>query len=235
MEYQRGYDKSIFRITHRDIGEYQRLLGFSLDALKPSAWVLDLGSGKFQEFARGSATNRSDLTVISVDPSLGLPIKDEEIDKLKVSYQIMYYGLGKRPISEQEDRILRRKNVFGNVTAALATYLPFRNEVFDYIFDNHGAFTYSPAYREELLKKYLQELLRVLKPSGIISIYPGDLMEELTGLRKLEIDRKIELVKTHRLKLIRELGIDDYSEFFLCSESPEEPNLTRVGIKIEKP
>lgn len=130
-----------FRVTPRPLEDYERIFSFTPEFFKPNARVLDIGSGTHQEFAQGLKAKRSDIEVVSVDPSLALPTKEKDLQVLGVEYQIVEREAG-TIVATDRDREKRKKETFKPVVAAIAPHLPFQDRTFDYVFDNFGAWMY---------------------------------------------------------------------------------------------
>lgn len=87
-----------------------------------------------------------------------------------------------------------------------------------------------PKDRQDLPTRYIQELLRVLKPGGEARIYPLYIYEEIREER--DILKYIEKNKERIDKVLKEIGLEeDEYEFFMHQE---EGYTNSWGIKIFK-
>lgn len=220
-------DVGYFRLSDRDVTDYERIFGFQAEELKRGSRVLDLGSGTNQDFARSLEQQRPDIKVTSLDPTLFLS-----------KYDINKEGIPRA--TTVDERGYRRKNKYGEVVVAIfpeTPHLPFKNQIFDYIFDNHGPLMY---FEDDfaLLKSYVNEIMRVLKPQGTVYIYPLDLMADLLSVDMLSEnkDEEIYLKSENRiLAIMGQLGTEtaEYQLFDFTEGTPQHL-LIRKGIKITK-
>lgn len=223
-------DIGYFRVTPRSFETYARIFSIDCRTFKDNAEILDIGSGTNQEFARKLSLKRPDVHVVSVDPTLALPTEEQKLKETGLVYELQSKGEDIHHSTEKE-RENRIKNKFGDVLAALAPDLPFEKSTFDYIFDNHAAFMYF-SEGKGLHEKYLQEVLRILKPEGKAYIYPLDLYDESL----MEPQEKLEKSRKRIVKIIQDLGINQnqYELFEYPEQFPSGP-ISRLGIKITKP
>ncbi len=220
-------DIGYFRLTPRSAENYYEIFAFSPKDLKPNAIVLDAGSGTEQEFAKSLATSRPDIRVISLDPSLALPSDDEALKEMGISYDIIPLKSPNKPDEKttQQDREQRVKNKFGEVVAAIAPHLPFKDQTFDYIFDNHGPFMYFSPDKNEL-ERYVAELLRITKPGGNIDIYPLDTYSEALMNNRQKLKNSRQRIQD----IMQDLGMNNFNVF----TAPDFGRINRLGIKITK-
>lgn len=216
-----------FKVTDRSLSEYEIIFDFRAEQLKYGSRILDIGSGTNQNLARNLKQKRPDIKVISLDPTLFLSKYD--IGTVK----------GGKPSTDKE-RQQRKKQKFGEVVAAIfpnAPHLPFRDKSFDYIFDNHGPFMYfEDDFR--VLRDYIVEIMRVLKPQGTVYIYPLDLLVDMFSGDILSHDQKEIYLKSENriLAIMGQLGREvplEYHLFDFTEGTPQHP-LIRKGIEIIK-
>ncbi|MDP3973824.1 MAG: class I SAM-dependent methyltransferase [Candidatus Daviesbacteria bacterium] len=206
-----------FRSTERNLQEYQEIFSFTPGDFKQNARILDVGSGTYQAFAKKLRNMRPDLDVVSIDPSLFIADYEIQDETGKI-----------RPITRGE-KTERRLKKSSQVIAAMAPDLPFKNDSFDYIFDNHGAFMYFPNDPKEL-KNYLGELLRITRPDSQINIYPLDLyIEALIE----DPNERFNISKNRISGLVGEIGIQNFQLFTSLEQTRNGP-IPRLGIKIVK-
>lgn len=221
-------DVGHFRVTSRTFESYQRIFSLDIKALNRKATILDIGSGERQEFSRGLRGKKPHITVVSVDPTLAFPVKEEGLQALGVTYGI--YDAQNRDISTVEERAKRIRTALPDTVAALAPNLPFVNNSFDAVFDNHSAFMYLPD-EAGLHQEYISQLLRILKPSGIAYVYPLDLYSESL----LDNEAKLEISRQRIEQINQNLDIKRYELFTYDDRiSPDKPPHIRLGIKITK-
>jgi len=75
-------DIGYFRTTDRTYEEtlkYSNIDNEYIQLLEQDAKVVEMGSGLHQKFANGLKLQRPDITVISIDPSLGVDLNEEFI------------------------------------------------------------------------------------------------------------------------------------------------------------
>ena len=216
-------DIGYFRSTDRPFENYRLLFGISPPELKKNAVILDAGSGKRQEFARGLAKLRPDIQVISLDPSLSLPTDAKSLKKMGIYYDIV--SLSRKHKTTKADRDSRLKNKFGDIIPAIAPHLPFKDQSFDYIFDNHGPFMYFAPDQNEL-QRYVGELLRILKPEGQLNIYPLDTYSE--GLD--DDEKKLQASRTRIENIMQAIGVTTFETFTALDVGRHN----RLGVKIFK-
>lgn len=171
---------------------------------------------------------------MSVDPSLALTTDPEKLEELgiRIRYTIQNNKGAIKQLTPEEAEA-RKKAHFKNTIAAIAPNLPFRDDQFDAIFDNHAAFLYfSP--NTDLLEQYIRELLRILKPGGTAYVFPPDLLKEL----EMQLDdgsflSQIEMFcqsKIRILSILKKLKQDNFKPFVYKKEEP----FSRWGVKLTK-
>lgn len=220
-------DIGYFRITSRDLKRYEKELGFKAEQLKQDSLILDIGSGFNQELPQQLRVKRPDINVISVDPSLALPTSQAILDKLGIRYVIQPSSDEAIRVTKEADRKLRLSNTQPDTLAAIAPHLPFKDNSFDYVFDNHGAFMYSDSTNR--LLKYLNEIVRVLKSRGTAVIFPLDLKteENLSAAAKYQIS-------IARINMLLKAAKIEHYEMYDCIEHAGYSSYKRAGIKIFK-
>lgn len=134
-----------FNLTDRPLDSYLLFLHLALEDLKNKK-ILDLGSGKYQTFARQLKEKCKDVEIICFDISFAS--KTRRVDK-QLSYQQQ-----KQPLS---------------LLAGEFIDLPFKDDSFDYVLS-----LYSLNYLKnfEACVAALSEILRVVKPGGRVHIFP---------------------------------------------------------------
>lgn len=213
-----------FRVTSREGKNYQETFGFSLDNLPKNALILDIGSGYNQELARWLNERRPDIRTFSIDPTLYFR-NPEKYTKAGIRYDIQKPGENIRSatLEDIEERI---KNVTPLSLVAIAPDLPFRDNSFDAIFDNHSAFMYLTTPENKI--EYIKQLLRVTKVDGVIYIYPLDSYDSL------EPDSIPKSKKEFEEILKRTYGFNfEYNIFEYDEGNKDKPN-KRYGVKIIK-
>lgn len=142
-------------MSDRGLFEYVEILGISEKELNnPETVILDLGAGARQLFAREAQTLHLKAWIISVDPRLALPTETD----LNL------------PGGPKEERRTGRQQAADDSLAASAEALPFKDGVIEKIY----ALFSIPYYldKPEQIQRALGEMLRILKPGGIIKMFP---------------------------------------------------------------
>lgn len=134
-----------FGLTDRPLDDYLSFLHLNLEDLKNKK-ILDLGSGKYQKFARQLKEKFNDTEIVCLD--ISLVFKTRRIDKQ------LHYQQQKQPLP---------------LLAGEFVDLPFKNDSFDYVLS-----LYSLSYLKtfEAYVSALAEILRVVKPGGRVHIFP---------------------------------------------------------------
>ena len=200
------------KVTDRNLARYEELAHFNHKDIPKGGRFLNVGSGYSQALERDFKKVRSDVQVISVDPSV----------VEKVFWAIDENGkMVKRFNSEERRMTLPNKE---NTVPALGQALPFADNTFDMAVDVHGPAQYSKD--EDIYKKYLNEVVRTLKPGGkfhIFNTYFGDPLigDEASEKECMDMQRSI----------CEELGLK--AEVFLQSSDTSKGD-KRVGLIITK-
>ncbi len=146
-------------LTERGVTRYMELLNISEDELNdPHSLILDLGAGTEQNFAKEVRKLNLKSKIVSLDPRLGLS-EAEDIDNLFAK-------------PHKEARIRGRKNPETKTAAGLSASLPFVDNVFDHIYALYSVPYYLNYRNPSEVSETLQEMLRVLKPGGVIRVFP---------------------------------------------------------------
>lgn len=150
-------DKDEIAMTSRGLADYMDILKLTEKELDdPDLLILDLGSGLEQNFAKDIRKKDIRSKIISVDPKLGLS-DDEDLSSII-------------NVSDKETRIQARKNTEPRTVAGLSGALPFLDNVFSRIYAVYSA-PYYLSHPEDI-EQTLKEMIRVLKPGGIIKAVP---------------------------------------------------------------
>jgi hypothetical protein len=261
-----------FILSARSVRSYQDIFGVDFSSIEQVKWeerICDVGSGLRQEFAKGlrgvvgfdeglnKPIKRPDLHVVSVDPSFGLPLNEKELKDLGIEYKLSW-DFNQYILADESKRLGRfsaKKYYDEVVVAALAPDLPFPSGSFDRIFDNHGAYMYLPEEKDHRWHyQYISVLNELLRPNGMIYIYPLDTVEDFEILikelpRSGRIDKKNEekirqmmdmiyLKSRNRLEqIVTELNLANNVELFDYIDSVGTFGLIdmkRLGMKMRK-
>jgi len=180
----------------RDLNDYKEFLGFDEKELTGKT-VLDLGSGSQEKFARGLREAGIEAKVISLNPDYTIP-----------KYR--------RIINRQED--WQKKSV-----AAVAQFLPFGNDSFDYILGLESITMYEDALQKPLSAgAWSREIARVLRPGGEARL--GEILG-MGGEKQQKAWQKI-------IKILQDLGLEAKIEPFKIKDN--SPN-SRYRLIIRKP
>ena len=154
-------------------------------ALPENAVVVEVGSGKNQEFEQGLRKLRPDIKVVSIDPTLSFNPERKDVFAKEKPDAVFYHQLKKGetlPLSIPEYRRIqtqRIKDKQEGAVAALAPYLPLKADSVDLIVDRFGPFLYLD---ENYLKDYIRTIASVLKPGAEARICPeGRLFKDEKG------------------------------------------------------
>ena len=146
-------------LTERGVMRYVELLKIPEDELNdPHSLILDLGSGTEQNFAKDIRKFNLKSKIISLDPRLGLS-EGEDVDDLFTK-------------SHKEARIQGRKNPETKTAGGLSSNLPFLDSIFDRIYALYSVPYYLNYRNPSEVSETLQEMLRILKPGGVIRAFP---------------------------------------------------------------
>ncbi|MBI5147787.1 MAG: class I SAM-dependent methyltransferase [Parcubacteria group bacterium] len=140
---KRGEQFEKAMLTDRDLREYEKFLQLNAQELEGKE-ILDLGSGEFQKFGRQLTRQFPDTKVTCLDASLA---------KRHADFLL------------REDQ--RKQKL--NLSAALFTKLPFKNNSFDIVLSLYGTlYLTTPESKKENIK----EIIRVLRNGGEARLYP---------------------------------------------------------------
>jgi len=142
--------------TGRSIKHYLENLNLSKNDLEKCDFILDIGSGIEQRFARDCKEMGIKATVVSIDPGILFPEKND-----------LRYLTSKDEITRR--RTARNKPEKETVSA-IAQHLPFKENSFDMVLALYSV----PLYisQESDVSLSFTEILRVLKNDGQARIYP---------------------------------------------------------------
>lgn len=172
-----GKDLVLTRRSFENILKFTDLSTDDLKALPEKSVILEIGSGEKQEFANGVKKLCPDLTVISLDPTLGISPGRNDV-ALGMSGDTLYYrfkdkgdisrgeALTFQQLQKERERVARRT---GNTVAGTALRLPVANNSVRLLIDSHAAGLY---LSEEEFLKYLEEVKRVIVEDGEARLYP---------------------------------------------------------------
>ncbi len=201
-----------FQVTDRSLADVEQILDVDFrdrSTIPLSAVILNVGSGLHRLFEKQLTEARSDLNILSIDPSLGLASIDHSAHPLsgfkitELDPEIAIYDADDKPTIHRGDWILRgekaakydserrlKATMVPGAIAALASDLPIKDECIDVIIDTLGPIQYIKNI--DTLKKYLLEIKRVLKKSGkaYVSSLSDDAKKMLPeiGLRSTQTD-----------------------------------------------
>lgn len=180
------------------------------DSLPRDAIILIIGGGIHRLTERELLKKRSDLRIITVDPTLGIEVKDEDnLWKLYINKGADYVIYSTSPETPREslsmvpdgstfqrNRINKVAELPGSV-AALAPHLPFRNDSFDVVIDTFGPTRYLQS--EDDLNKHLTQFCSFLKKGGIgyVNFVKPNQLELLQSVE----DVNIEIIEHEELRL----------------------------------
>lgn len=206
----------------RDLENYEGYLGFKREDLKGKV-VLDLGSGETELFSRDLKRAEIDADVIALNPDYSIKRFRKTVEKIP-DWQ--------------------RKSV-----AAIGQELPFNDGVFDRIFGLYSVTVFSDPHPQfgnpEAAKRWLAEIMRVLKPGGEARLAPisafnekeiregkyGDLIEKL---KEQGLEVKIEMIKNKEIGLTQLVSSwidDDGKEHEEVEDVSENSHQARLIIK----
>lgn len=142
-------------LTERGLEGYKEYLRITEEDIKRWKVIIDLGAGLEQNFAKEVKKLNIDTTVISVDPSLAIPEK-EDLERLFPE--------------ERERRKSARDNPEPFTLSVLAQDLPIVSGSIDAILALHSVTQY--VEDETQMRSIFLEIERVLKVGGEARMYP---------------------------------------------------------------
>lgn len=145
------------QITDRGLNEYCSIFGINPQDLS-GKHILDVGSGTRERFSKEASQHGA--TVVSMSPELRKWFKRRITKGLLLT-----------------DKRWQKSSVAGR-----AEEMPFRNNLFDYIFASWSIPYYSPD--EEDAQNSIDAMMKALKPGGILGIFPyeKDILSNLNEL-----------------------------------------------------
>jgi len=185
-EFTNGFaeDREVKQVTHRDYATYLSLFNLSESYLAKIETVVDIGGG-FSNFTEVVRQNNKNLRAIAVDPiyqsiQANPNLTPEQLKQqekiIALDFNPNYRGEEKSPgadLTEQEDEIY--KHFIEEVSKNSADYiaashqnLPFENNSVDLVLASNSIIRRENKY--SIIKKALQECLRVIKENGEIRI-----------------------------------------------------------------
>lgn len=215
-----------FTVTPRDIDTYLEIFPFDLHSLQPGDKVLDVGSGINQELARGIELVKRGVKVYSIDPTLALPVDNNDINawgvELKIGKEVD--GKGRIVSSTKADRRTRLANHHKNVVIAFAPdKIPFLDDSFEAIFDLYGPAMYLK--RQEDQVTYIKELYRMLAPGMSAFLFPVHIDDWGQGPRH-KYETALKIAETRR----EMSGIASLTTFIAHNSNYDPP----IGFKFTK-
>ncbi|OGG35263.1 hypothetical protein A2363_02450 [Candidatus Gottesmanbacteria bacterium RIFOXYB1_FULL_47_11] len=174
-----------FLVSDLTLAETITVLGFDFTKFIPKGGrVLNCGSGIYRKFERELLEVIPHLSLISIDPSLGVVTINHDGSRTSQGYQIYVnvpHGVVYEPLDKSRSKhIIRgeqavkfdmeRKGVVTQIPGAVAAdgiNLPFKDHLFDTIIDVRGPILYLK-HNYQIMKKYFSELKRTLKNDGFI-------------------------------------------------------------------
>lgn len=130
----------------QDLKSYEETLGFNRKELQ-GLTVLDLGSGATEKFSRELKQAGIEVNVISLNPDYTQ--------------------------KHARDMAREKSDWQGKSVAAIAQELPFKNQSFDRVLGMNSVTLYSnPRQNSEATRRWLNEIVRVLKPGGEAKVGP---------------------------------------------------------------
>lgn len=222
-----------FRVTSRHAASYEKYLQFSPSDLPRGSVVVDSGSGYNQELAQ--KLSKHEVTVISMDATLALPINERFYDPYipkddKILYDVVAPDTNEIIQTTEEMRKSRRLNSQENTIAAVMPNIPIKDQSVDYFFDLFGPGMY---LSEEKQSKYFSEMYRVIKQNGSGRMYPVDTFEEfVTYMEDHESDIRISSAKIRVKAALVKAGVPLAKiEFY---EMEDSKGKRRLGMIMKK-
>lgn len=221
-----------FYVTNRsfeDVCKMAHLTQEEIYSLPEGAYVLEIGSGVFQNFAKKLKEIRPDLNPISIDPTVGISSKDSKLFDSKVirsdngdidtaiyinknveSNFIVPKAANKEDLNKLHNLRLSEASKTGGVISALAPDLPLKSNSFDLIIDVYGPILYIQLNQEKKLLPYFKEIYRILKKGGVIKIFPAIDMEKVLKRKNIDDETSLEFSKIffHQMFSMNELNFD---------------------------
>lgn len=142
-------------VTERSLKQYEQMLDFNENDLNKWNSIVDLGCGTEQNLAKEIRAINPNISVISIDPGLGLPEASD---------------LSRFMDEEKMTRIRSRENPEPMSIAALAQELPIQTSSVDAVLALHSV----PQYisHEKGVEQSINEIIRILNNGGEARIYP---------------------------------------------------------------
>jgi hypothetical protein len=245
-----------FRVTSRPGEQILEFCHYSEDELKQlpnKATVVEIGSGLFQEFAKYVKGIRTDLNVVSVDPSLAFKITDDnhiidpkeetiyDVEILKKDGELdsLRYGIHipdghtdeyRKQAAEYHRQRQSHAKENGGI-AALAPNIPMPDGSVDLLVDSFGACTWYCGEDQEYTEQYFSEVQRLLSDRGIAVIFPVESVAEFLGTGVQTDEQRQQLAKERLIPVF--VKLDMLYEFFEHEVKDVDGNsLHRLGVRI---
>jgi len=181
-----AYPQTGVASTCRSIEEYCAM--FSMDASEIEGPVLDVAGGASSFTA---SLRQRGIDAVAADPFYGglteeviaagfkeIGTSSEKIANMASVYDWSYYGSPEehRRLRERSMELfaedVRREDFESRYFPASLPNLPFEDGAFSMVFCSHFLFLYGEAFDLAFHAASVKELLRVLKPGGLLRIYP---------------------------------------------------------------
>lgn len=211
-----------FYVTNRDFETILWMTGLNkeiIESLPQHSVVLEVGGGVDQNFAAGVKRLRSDITPITIDPTLWIGTKDDKSFDIYFarkkdsprSISVLHYikrskwfrpvdsapveGLQKvSNMKEFSNKRIARVHDTGHAISSLAPDLPFKDKSTNLIVDVYGPGIYLQTKDKPILDKYLKEIYRILNIGGEARIFPAvDVQSEADKLIDSSLDNEIKI------------------------------------------
>lgn len=207
-----------FRMTDRGLSRCEELAHFNHKDIPQGGKVLNIGSGLYQTLEKELKESRPDLKIVSIDPSL-------------IEKDFLAENSKGEIVNVDGDQRLKALSNKENTVIAIGQRLPFPDNVFDMSVDIHGPAQYSKD--EEIYKKYLKEVVRVLKPGGKLHIFNTYFGDSLLG----DSENEKKLVNMQQ-KIFNELGFNAeifvQTERILKDKDGKDVEDRRIGVIVTK-
>jgi len=221
-----------FYVTNRtfeDICSMVHLTEEDFLTLPEGAYVLEIGSGVFQNFAKKLKDIRPDVRAVSLDPTLGISAQDSKLFDVKVIKNeknevdtVMYLNkevesnfivpsaAKKEDLGKIQQQRVDEASKSGFAIAGLAPDLPFKDNSLDLIIDVYGPSLYVQLNQEKKITPFFKEIYRVLKSGGEMRIFPAIDMQKELKRRDLNDEISIEYSKIffHQMFSMNKLAFD---------------------------